>query len=65
MTQPLQGILSRLTTAEKIGQLVMATVPDTEMDAETAARLRAGRYAGVVLFSRNIASIAQTLVQLG
>jgi len=61
LTQPLQGILSRLTTAEKIGQLVMATVPDTEMDAETAARLRAGRYAGVVLFSRNIASITQTL----
>jgi beta-N-acetylhexosaminidase len=43
-----------------IGQLVMATVPGTEMDAETAARLRAGQYAGVVLFSRNIASVAQT-----
>jgi len=46
---------------EKIGQLVMATVPGTEMDAETAARLRAGQYAGVVLFSRNIVSIKQTL----
>jgi beta-N-acetylhexosaminidase len=56
-----ESLLARLTPEEKIGQLVMATVPGTEMDGETAARLRAGRYAGVVLFSRNIASIAQTL----
>jgi len=55
------GILSRLTTEQKIGQLVMATVPGTEMDAETAARLQAGQYAGVVLFSRNIVSTPQTL----
>lgn len=59
--QPGHDILSRLTSEEKIGQLVMATIPGTEMDVETAARLRAGQYAGVVLFSRNIASIEQTL----
>lgn len=51
-----------MTPEEKIGQLVMATLPGTEMDEESAARLRAGRYAGVVLFSRNIASVPQTLV---
>ena len=54
-------MLSRLTVEQKIGQLVMATVPGTEMDAETAARLQEGHYAGVVLFSRNIASVPQTL----
>ncbi len=60
MHQPRNDILPRLTTAEKVGQLVMATLPGTEMDAETAARLRAGQYAGVVLFSRNIVSVEQT-----
>lgn len=56
-----ENILPRLTTEQKIGQMVMATLPGTAMDAESAARLRAGRYAGVVLFSRNIVSIAQTM----
>jgi len=58
---PTADILPRLTTEQKAGQLVMATLPGTEMDAESAARLRDGRYAGVVLFSRNIVSVAQTL----
>ncbi|MCA1670187.1 MAG: beta-N-acetylhexosaminidase [Thermomicrobia bacterium] len=54
-------MISRLTTDDKIGQLVMATLPGTTLDAESAARLGAGRYAGVVLFSRNIVSVEQTL----
>jgi beta-N-acetylhexosaminidase len=61
MSTPVDEILSRLTVEQKIGQLVMATVPGTEMDEATAARLREGHYSGVVLFSRNIASVPQTL----
>jgi len=59
--QPLSDLLCHLTTEEKIGQLVMATLPGTVMDVESAARLRAGQYTGVVLFSRNIVSVEQTL----
>ncbi len=50
-----------MTVEEKIGQLVLAVLPGTEMDAETAARLRAGHFGGVVLFTRNITAIPQTL----
>jgi beta-N-acetylhexosaminidase len=57
----IESLLARMTVEEKIGQLVMATLPGTEMDEATAARLREGHYAGVVLFSRNIASVPQTL----
>lgn len=51
---------ARMTLAEKTGQCVLATIPGTRLDAATAAHLRDGRYGGVVLFSRNITSVAQT-----
>jgi beta-N-acetylhexosaminidase len=57
----IEHILAKMTVDEKVGQLVLAVLPGTELDEENAARLRAGHYAGVVLFSRNITSIEQTL----
>ncbi len=53
-------IIAGMGIAAKVGQCVLATIPGTEMDAKTAAHLRAGQYGGVVLFSRNIATIEQT-----
>lgn len=61
MDAVIESLLARMTPEEKIGQLVMAVLPGTELDEAQAARLRAGHYAGVVLFSRNITSVEQTL----
>ncbi|MGI8855201.1 MAG: glycoside hydrolase family 3 protein, partial [Thermomicrobiales bacterium] len=57
----MESQFASMTVEEKIGQLVIASLPGTEMDEESAARLRDGHYAGVVLFSRNITSVPQTL----
>src|SRR5438270_13597695 len=57
----IEALIAGMTADEKVGQLVMAVLPGTELDEEHAARLRAGHFAGVVLFSLNIKSIEQTL----
>ena len=57
----IEALIAGMTPDAKIGQLVMAVLPGTELDEENAARLRTGHYAGVVLFSRNITSVEQTL----
>ncbi len=53
-------ILARMTIEQKIGQLVMATLPGTVVNDAVATHLRDGQYGGVVLFSRNIVSVEQT-----
>ncbi len=49
-----------MTRAEKIGALVLAALPGPALDAETAALFRARHLGGVILFARNVVSVAQT-----
>ncbi len=48
-----------LTLEAAVGQLILAALPGTDLDAGTEAMLRAGRAGGVCLFSRNVRSVAQ------
>ena len=52
--------LATMTTAEKIGQLVLAGLPGPTLDADTAALFRERHLGGVILFARNIVDAAQT-----
>jgi beta-N-acetylhexosaminidase len=48
-----------LTLEQAVGQRVVASMPGTALPDELARAIRRGRVAGVILFSRNIASRAQ------
>jgi len=52
--------LATMTTAEKIGQLVLAGLPGPTLDTDTAALFRERHLGGVILFARNIVDAAQT-----
>jgi beta-N-acetylhexosaminidase len=49
-----------LNTEQKIGQMMLASLPGPELDAESEAMLRRYHVGGVVLFARNIVSVEQT-----
>ena len=60
MDTPDTHALATMTTAEKIGQLVLAGLPGPTLDADTAALFRERHLGGVILFARNIVDAAQT-----
>ncbi len=60
MNAPEMPALAGMTLAEKIGQLVLAALPGPTLDAGTAALFRERHLGGVILFARNIVSVAQT-----
>lgn len=51
--------LARMTTAEKVGHLLLAAIPGPELDADTETTLRDCHIGGAVLFTRNVVSAAQ------
>ena len=50
---------SGLTLAQAVGQRIVVSLPSTTIPATLARQVRRGEVAGVILFSRNIASRAQ------
>lgn len=48
------------TLAQKVGQMVLAELPDPTLDAGGAALLRERHLGGVILFARNLVSAPQT-----
>jgi len=60
MDTPDTHALATMTTAEKIGQLVLAGLPGPTLDADTATLFRERHLGGVILFARNIVDAAQT-----
>lgn len=60
MDTPDTHALATMTTAEKIGQLVLAGLPGPTLDVDTAALFRERYLGGVILFARNIVDAAQT-----
>ncbi len=60
---PLPAVTLPLDQA--VGQRMIASLPGTTLPAPLAREIRAGRVAGVILFSRNIASRAQLKVLTG
>jgi beta-N-acetylhexosaminidase len=53
------GAASTLTLEQAVGQRIVASLPGTTVPDALARRVRRGEVAGVILFSRNIASRAQ------
>ncbi|MGB2710418.1 MAG: glycoside hydrolase family 3 N-terminal domain-containing protein, partial [Conexibacter sp.] len=53
------GAASGLTLEQAVGQRVVTSLPGTTVSDALARRIRRGEVAGVILFSRNIASRAQ------
>jgi len=49
-----------MTRVEKIGHLVLAALPGPDLDDATAALFRERHLGGVILFARNVVSVAQT-----
>ncbi len=52
-------IVSRMTTKQKIGQMVMASIEVTEMDEKTRAFLKDNCVGNVILFGKNCVNRAQ------
>lgn len=50
----IERILKSMTLEEKVGQLIMAGFPGTEVGPETETLLRQGHLGGVILYERNI-----------
>lgn len=53
------GTAATLTLEQAVGQRIVASLPGTTVPDALARRVRRGQVAGVILFSRNIASRAQ------
>lgn len=49
-----------MTVEQKIGQMMLGSLPGPELDAESAETLRRYHIGGVILFARNIVSVEQT-----
>lgn len=57
--EQVEEILSRMSLTEKIGQMVMMSLPGTEVDDEARYALHQFHYGGIVLFDRNFESKEQ------
>ncbi|WP_029542446.1 glycoside hydrolase family 3 protein [Selenomonas sp. AB3002] len=57
--EQVEDILSRMSLTEKIGQLMMVSLPGTEVDDEARYALHQFHYGGIVLFDRNFESKEQ------
>lgn len=53
------AILKHMTTAQKVGQMIMASIEVTEMDDKTRAFLRDNFVGNVILFGKNCVNRAQ------
>src|SRR5215831_14208917 len=53
-------MLAGMTVEQKIGQMVLGSLPGPELDAESEKILRRYHIGGVILFARNIVSVEQT-----
>lgn len=58
-TDPIQELLDRMTTEEKVGQLLMAGIEGTELGEDARQAIEAYQVGGIILFARNVESSAQ------
>lgn len=56
---PVEELLERMTTEEKVGQLLIAGIEGTEAGADAEAAIADDRVGGVILFKRNVVSVEQ------
>ena len=59
LDEQVEDIMSRMSQTEKIGQMVMVSLPGTEVDDEARYALHQFHYGGIVLFDRNFESKEQ------
>jgi beta-N-acetylhexosaminidase len=58
-------IIAGMTVEQKVGQMMLGSLPGTELDADAEEILRRYHIGGVILFARNIASVEQTRALTG
>ena len=58
-TDPIQELLDRMTTEEKVGQLLMAGIEGTGLGEDARQAIEAYQVGGIILFARNVESSAQ------
>ena len=59
MDEQVEKLISSMTLTEKIGQMVMMSLPGTEVDDDARYALQQFHYGGIVLFDRNFESKEQ------
>ena len=57
---PIDEIIKKMSLTEKIGQMVMIGIHGTDVDEDSLYMLRQFHFGGIILYKRNIESIAQT-----
>lgn len=63
MPTTIDNLLSRMTLEEKIGQMILASIEVSRMDAGTREFLRKNHIGNVILFGKNCAGRAAVALQ--